>query len=96
MITVGARIFDARDRYQYGDREGVLTISGGTKEESEKKENGRVLRRERRYGSFRREMRLGSEINEADIKAKYEDSVLEVAVPKAPDAPRRTTEVKVS
>lgn len=58
---------------------GVLTISGERKEEREEKEAGYLLR-ERRYGSFRRSMSLPEGASESDVKATFEDGVLEVTV----------------
>jgi HSP20 family protein len=62
---------------------GVLSISGETREEKEEKDNGRVIRQERRYGKYVRSLRLGTEVNDKDIKAAYKDGVLEITVPKA-------------
>ena len=48
---------------------GVLTISGETKEETEEKENGQVIRQERRYGKYMRSLRLATPIDEKKVKA---------------------------
>ena len=62
---------------------GVLTISGEARSESEEKEGERVVRSERRYGKYVRTMRVGSQIDEKHIKAKYKDGILELTLPKA-------------
>lgn len=62
---------------------GVLSIAGESREETEEKDNGRVIRQERRYGKYVRSLRLGTEVNEKDIKAAYKDGILEITVPKA-------------
>ena len=62
---------------------GVLTISGETRSESEEKEGERIVRSERRYGKYVRTMRVGSQIDEQSIKAKYKDGILELTLPKA-------------
>jgi len=62
---------------------GVLTISGETKSETEEKEGERLLRQERRYGKYTRSLRLGTQIDETSVKANYKDGVLELILPKA-------------
>lgn len=62
---------------------GVLTISGESRSESEEKEGERIVRSERRYGKYVRTMRVGSQIDEPNIKAKYKDGILELTLPKA-------------
>lgn len=59
---------------------GMLTISGERKEEEKREEGGYVIR-ERRSGSFRRSMSLPEGVGAQDIKARFEDGVLEVSMP---------------
>lgn len=60
-------------------QEGVLTISGERKAEHEREGAGYYVK-ERRYGSFRRSMRLPEGVDESKIHARFEDGVLEVVV----------------
>ncbi|MEK6550333.1 MAG: Hsp20/alpha crystallin family protein [Pseudomonadota bacterium] len=62
---------------------GVLSIAGESREEKEEKDNGRVIRQERRYGKYVRSLRLGTEVDDKQIKAAYKDGILEITVPKA-------------
>jgi HSP20 family protein len=62
--------------------DGVLTISGETKEETEEKKEGKVIRQERRYGKYVRSMTIGTNIDGKHIKAYYKDGVLELTLPK--------------
>lgn len=65
---------------------GYLTVSaakGLDKDEQDK--NGRVIRRERYAGSMQRSYFIGKEIPEDEIKARFEDGVLKLFVPKAED-----------
>ncbi|MBN9427263.1 MAG: Hsp20/alpha crystallin family protein [Burkholderiales bacterium] len=67
-----------------------VSISAEVKRESEKKEGERVLRSERYYGSVSRSFALGSEIDEANAVAKFENGVLSLTLPKkAAPAARR-------
>ena len=62
---------------------GYLTISaakGLDKDEQDK--NGKYIRRERYAGSMSRSFYVGDGVTQDDIKAKYEDGILRLAVPK--------------
>ncbi|MBR1629626.1 MAG: Hsp20/alpha crystallin family protein [Lachnospiraceae bacterium] len=64
-------------------KDGYLTISanhGSNKEE--KDQDGRYIRRERYFGSASRSFYVGEDLTQEDIKAKYEDGVLRIDVPK--------------
>lgn len=60
--------------------DGVLTVSGSRTEEKEEK-GKRIVRRERRTGSFSRSMTLPKGVDPEDIKADTEHGVLEVTIP---------------
>lgn len=71
---------------------GVLTIAAETKSEKETKEDGQVLRQERRYGKYVRSLRMGTQVDGNRLKASYKDGVLELILPKAEEAkPRKIT-----
>ncbi len=60
--------------------DGYLTISA--KQHSEKKDESKnYIRRERRFGEFKRQFYVG-DINMDDIKAEFKNGVLNVTVPK--------------
>ena len=62
---------------------GYLTISaakGLDKDEKDKK--GKYIRKERYAGSMSRSFYVGEGVTEEDIKAKYEDGILRLVVPK--------------
>ena len=64
-------------------KEGYLTISASTnKDNGEKDENGKYIRRERYVGSCSRSFYVGEEIKQDDIKAKFENGILKISVPK--------------
>ena len=62
---------------------GYLSISAskGLNEE-EKNKKGKVIRQERYTGSMQRSFYVGSVVTEEDIKAKFEDGVLKLNIPK--------------
>jgi HSP20 family protein len=60
----------------------TVSISAEVKKESEEKEGEKVLRSERYYGRVARSFSLGSDIDEANASARYENGVLELVLPK--------------
>ena len=75
--------------------DGILTIEGEKKEESEESEKT-ARRVERRYGSFKRAFRLSSDVEAHSISATYKDGILRLALPKAEKAKARQIEVVTS
>ena len=70
-------------------KEGYLTVSARTSEEHEDKdEEGTYIRRERSFGSCSRSFYIGDEIEESEVKAKFEDGTLRVFVPKKEIEPK--------
>lgn len=74
---------------------GLLTITAESKEESEEKEKGRVIRQERRYGKYVRHLRLDTDVDEGNVKASYEDGMLELVLPKVEAVQPKKIEVEV-
>jgi HSP20 family molecular chaperone IbpA len=63
--------------------EGYLTISaakGLDKDEQDKK--GKYIRRERYAGAMQRSFYVGEAVTQEDIKAKFEDGILKLSIPK--------------
>jgi len=62
---------------------GYLTITASKGlDENEKDKKGRVVRQERYSGVMERSFYVGEQLTHEDIKAKYEDGVLTLNVPK--------------
>lgn len=59
----------------------TITASKGV-DKDEKNDNGVYIRRERYSGECSRTFYIGEAIKEEDIKAKFEDGILKVTVPK--------------
>ena len=64
-------------------KDGYLTVTAthGTQND-EKDENGKYIRRERYYGSASRSFYVGDQVKQEDVKARFEDGILKLAVPK--------------
>ena len=78
-----------KDEVQAELKDGYLTITAQTQSESEDKdEEGTYVRKERFSGKCSRTFYVGDDIEEDDIKAKFEDGVLKIAVPKKQEQPK--------
>ena len=73
--------------------DGMLHIAAERREEEQTEEKG-FVRKELRYGSFARTLRLPAGVSEEDFVASYKDGILEVQVP-AP-TPKPTTKVPIA
>ena len=83
-----------KDEIELSLEKGYLTISaskGVDKDDTDKK--GRVIRQERYAGAMQRSFYVGSAVTEEEIKARFEDGVLKLNVPKktAPKLPEKKT-----
>ena len=83
-----------KDEIQLELQNGYLSISaakGVDKDEKDKK--GKLIRQERYTGSMQRSFFVGKGVTEEDIKAKFEDGVLKLEIPKkeAPKVPEKKT-----
>jgi HSP20 family molecular chaperone IbpA len=70
----------SKDEIKLELNNGYLTIS--TEKSLNKENKGKMLRQERYVGTMQRSFYVGSSITEEDIKAKYENGVLNLKLPK--------------
>ena len=64
-------------------KDGYLTIKAETSSENEEKDDKfKYVRKERYVGSCSRAFYVGEDITEEDIKARFEDGVLKLQIPK--------------
>ena len=71
-----------KDQIQINLENGYLTISAVKEHDSEKKKHGKVIRQERYEGSMQRSFYVGEGVKTEDVKAKFEDGVLKLCIPK--------------
>ena len=72
-----------KDEIELNLENGYLTVSasrGLDKDEKDKK--GKLIRQERYAGAMQRSFYVGEHVKEEDVKAKFEDGVLKLTVPK--------------
>ena len=63
-------------------KDGYLIISATNEQNDEEKDDNGYIRIERYYGSCQRTFYVGKDLKEEDIKAKFENGVLTLDVPK--------------
>ncbi len=69
-------------------KDGTLTISASTNTEKEDKDkDGKFIRRERFCGNCSRSFYVGENLEQNDIKAKFENGILKLFVPKKENKP---------
>lgn len=73
--------------------DGILTIKAERKSE-EKQEKDNYIRREMKYGSFERSFRV-EDIKADEIKAKHDNGVLEVTLPKEVQIKDKTKTIEI-
>jgi len=71
----------------------TLTLRGTTQKETQE-ETGEFYRHEISRGNFLRTVTLPAAIDEANIKAKFKDGMLEVSLPKLESAKRHTIDIE--
>lgn len=71
-------------------KDGYLTVSGTTSSENDEKDEktGNYIRRERFSGTCSRSYYVGKDVTQEDIRAKYENGVLTLTVPKKEEKPK--------
>ena len=75
--------------------DGILTIKGEKKAESEKKKKD-VHLSERHYGSFARSFRLPDAVDEDKVKARFDKGVLSISLPKRAEAKKRQKKIAIT
>jgi HSP20 family protein len=74
--------------------DGVLTISGEKREESEEQTDGYLVS-ERNYGSFRRRLTLPTDVDPDAINAKFSKGVLKLKLKKDAKAANRAKKIAI-
>jgi len=74
----------------------TLTVSGERKEEKESGDKAKGnYSYQTRYGKFSRSIRLPKDCNAADVKAKHENGVLKINIPRIQQKPKSSTAINI-
>lgn len=84
-----------QNRIQIEIVEGVLTIRGERHPDPAFRQD-QLIRLERRYGPFSRSLNLPSAVDTESVRAAYRNGVLEVRLPKRPEATPRIISVETA
>ncbi len=78
-----------KDQLSLELKDGYLVISAakGLDQEEKDEKTGKFVRRERYAGSMSRSFYVGDDVKQEDIKAKFENGVLQLTIPKEEKAP---------
>ena len=72
-----------KDQISVKLEDGYMTISASKDQDTEKKgHHGKVIRQERYCGSMQRSFYVGDAVKTEDVKAKFENGVLKLSIPK--------------
>lgn len=72
-----------KDQINVKLEDGYLTVSAAKGRENDKKDrHGKVIRQERYSGAMQRSFFVGDSVKTEDVKAKFEDGVLKLYIPK--------------
>ncbi len=71
-------------------KDGYLTINASTSSSNDEKDEktGKYIRRERYSGSCSRSFYVGEDLTQEDIRAKYENGILSLSIPKKEEKPQ--------
>ena len=77
-----------KDEIKASLENGYLTISAAKGlDKDEKDKEGKYIRQERYAGAMSRSFYIGDEVTQEEIKAKYEDGILKLSIPKKEKKP---------
>lgn len=72
-----------KDQINVKLEDGYMTISASKDHDQEKKDrHGKIIRQERYSGAMQRSFYVGEGVKVEDVKAKFEDGVLKLCIPK--------------
>jgi HSP20 family protein len=74
---------------------GMLTVSGQRRHEAANEREGNVYYRERSFGSFQRSVTLPENVDTSQIRASFENGVLEVMLPMPQQARQQGREIPI-
>lgn len=92
-IVIDIPGFDKKD-INIDIEDGYLTIEATRKVENDEEDGKRYIKRERFYGSFKRQFYIG-DVSDENIEAQFKDGTLKVTVPKVEEKnTKKSIEIK--
>ncbi len=84
-----------REDIQIELEDGILTVTAEIRRENQAESEGRVIRQERRYGKYLRSFNLGTDIQDTDISASFENGILKLTAPKVTETKPRQRRIEI-
>lgn len=84
----------AKDDIQVSIDGNVVSLRAEVQQKDEKKEGEKVLRSERYYGAVERSFQLPADVDAAQAKAKYDNGVLTLTLPKKQSGATRRLKIE--
>ena len=72
-----------KDEIQIDVQNGYLTVSAAKGMNKNEEKDGRLIRQERYAGQCSRRFYVGDSVEAGDVKARFEDGILKISMPKA-------------
>jgi len=85
----------AKDDIKISLDNGVLSIIAETTKENKEEKEGKLIRQERHYGKFVRQLSVGSDVDPAGVKAAFDNGVLSLTLPKMKELPPSTVSIDI-
>lgn len=73
-----------KDDIEVSLKNGMLTIKAEVKSEDKEEKDGKIIRQERHFGQYLRQLSVGSDIKSDAVQANYDNGVLRLELPKLP------------
>lgn len=74
---------------------GILSIVAESRKEDKEEKEGKLIRQERHYGRFVRQLSVGTDVDPALVKASFADGVLSLSLPKVKEEAAKAVDIKV-
>ncbi|MEH6471655.1 MAG: Hsp20/alpha crystallin family protein [Halopseudomonas sp.] len=75
---------------------GILTIKAETLNEDKEEKDGKLIRQERHFGQFVRQLSVGSDVDPQAVKANFDNGVLSLSLPKVKQEPPKGMKIDVA
>ncbi len=75
---------------------GVLTIKAETSSEQKEEKDGRLIRQERHFGQFMRQLSVGGDVDPQAVKAGFDNGVLSLNLPKVKQESPKTVKINIT
>ena len=85
-----------KDDIQISLENGILSIRAETSDQNTEEKDGKIIRQERHFGQFLRQLSVGSDVDPAAIQATYTEGVLRLELPKLREEPVEGYNIKIN